>query len=287
MRERPKPPGRRAFFFLASFILVVSSPLAQEAKPRIKVIKENAAVRISPSTAANVFKTLPLGAIFDLEESAGDWIKITIPSEIGINMEGYVRRGDVELVGTNAPPPSKDKPAVARKDDADKKIIRFKDGSLIKAKILKETPESIEVETEFGRFPIKRGQISEIQSALPGEEEKPQAKPLEPGLKRPGEKQTAETEVRLNTPPKLTKRVPPQYPTAALNRKIEGVVILEVRIDKQGKVKDVKILRSLAALDKAATKAVEQWIYEPVVIDGRPQDAVFTVTVDFKLKSGE
>jgi|GEM_PF-2776753 len=273
-------------FLLAGFVLFLATPLAPQAKPKVKVVKKDAAVRVSPSATANVFKTLPLGTVLEVEESIGDWIKITIASEIGIKVDGYLRREDVEPAGASPPPPPpKKKSAPAGKDEADKKIIRLKDGSQIRRTIAKENPDSLEVETEFGKLVIKREQIAEIQSAPPRVAEKIQAKLPDPVAKEAGEKPVVTTEVRLGAPPKLKKRVPPQYPALAFNQKIEGIVILEVRIDAQGKVKDVKVLRSIAALDKAAVKAVEQWVYEPVVIEGRPREAVFTVTVDFKVKS--
>ncbi|MCK4336486.1 MAG: energy transducer TonB, partial [Candidatus Aminicenantes bacterium] len=46
----------------------------------------------------------------------------------------------------------------------------------------------------------------------------------------------------------------------------------------------VKILRSIPLLDQAAFDAVRQWVYEPMVINGRPRSVIFTVTVIFKLK---
>jgi protein TonB len=46
----------------------------------------------------------------------------------------------------------------------------------------------------------------------------------------------------------------------------------------------IKILRSIPLLDQAAKDAVAQWVYEPMVINGRPRGVIFTVTVTFKLK---
>jgi protein TonB len=46
----------------------------------------------------------------------------------------------------------------------------------------------------------------------------------------------------------------------------------------------MKVLRSIPLLDQAALDAVRQWVYEPMVINGRPRGVIFTVTVTFKLK---
>jgi TonB family protein len=84
-------------------------------------------------------------------------------------------------------------------------------------------------------------------------------------------------------PPKLVKKVEPVYPEEARKAGIQGVVILEARTDVQGKVKDVMVLRSVPALNKAAIDALRQWVYEPLIIDGKPREAVFTTTVVFNL----
>jgi len=85
-------------------------------------------------------------------------------------------------------------------------------------------------------------------------------------------------------PPKLVKEVAPVYPEIARVAVIEGVVILGVKTDEEGKVKDVIVLRSIPLLDQAAIDAVRQWVYEPLVIDGKAVPVVFTVTVRFQLK---
>jgi protein TonB len=37
-------------------------------------------------------------------------------------------------------------------------------------------------------------------------------------------------------------------------------------------------------LDQAAQDAVRQWVYEPMIINGRPRGVIFTVTVTFEIK---
>jgi TonB family protein len=83
-------------------------------------------------------------------------------------------------------------------------------------------------------------------------------------------------------PPKLLKIVEPVYPGDAKKALIEGVVILSVKTDATGHVKDVMILRSVSLLNQAAIDAVKQWVYEPYVQDGKPTPVVFTVTVRFQ-----
>lgn len=85
-------------------------------------------------------------------------------------------------------------------------------------------------------------------------------------------------------PPGLIKKVDPVYPEAARKAGIEGIVILEVQTDQDGRVQNTKVLRSIPELDQAAIDAIKQWVYEPVKINGKPRPAIFTVTVRFALK---
>ena len=84
-------------------------------------------------------------------------------------------------------------------------------------------------------------------------------------------------------PPKLIKKKEPVYPETARKAGIEGVVILEAKTDIHGRVKNVRVLRSIPLLDEAAIDAVRQWVYEPLIMDGRPKEAIFTTTVRFSL----
>ena len=87
-------------------------------------------------------------------------------------------------------------------------------------------------------------------------------------------------------PPKLVKMVDPVYPEVARQGRVEGIVILEAKIDEEGNVVDARVLRSIRVLDQAALDAVKQWKYEPLVIDGKAHKVVFTVTVRFVLDEG-
>jgi protein TonB len=84
-------------------------------------------------------------------------------------------------------------------------------------------------------------------------------------------------------PPRLVRRVEPMYPEIARQARVEGIVILEATTDEYGRVRNIRVLRSIPLLDQAALDAVREWVYEPMVINGRPRAVVFTVTVRFKL----
>ena len=64
---------------------------------------------------------------------------------------------------------------------------------------------------------------------------------------------------------------------------MEGVVILEATVGRDGRVEDVEVLRSVPLLDGAAIEAVRQWVYDPLLLNGQAERFILTVTVSFGL----
>jgi TonB family protein len=84
-------------------------------------------------------------------------------------------------------------------------------------------------------------------------------------------------------PPDLLHRVEPVYSAIAALSHISGVVIVEAVVDVDGSIESVKVLGSTSALlDKAATDALKQWRYAPLVIADLPTPFVVTVTFNFR-----
>jgi len=83
--------------------------------------------------------------------------------------------------------------------------------------------------------------------------------------------------------PTRTKYVKPVYPPAALDARVQGVVILEVTIAADGRVRDARILRSIPTLDQAALEAVRQWEYSPTIVDDVAVPVIMGVNVQFSL----
>ena len=84
--------------------------------------------------------------------------------------------------------------------------------------------------------------------------------------------------------PALIHRVEPEYPGVAVAGKISGTVILEATVNEAGHVTDVSVLRSIVVLDQAAMKAVKQWRYQPLVLNGKAEPFILVVTVTFTLR---
>ena len=84
--------------------------------------------------------------------------------------------------------------------------------------------------------------------------------------------------------PKKIKDVKPVYPEAAKSAGVQGMVIIETQIAKDGSVNAAKVLRSVPELDRAAIEAVMQWKYTPTLLNGEPVEVIMTVTVTFTLQ---
>jgi hypothetical protein len=105
--------------------------------------------------------------------------------------------------------------------------------------------------------------------------------------------------------PKLVHQVRPAYPADAKAEKVQGVVVIDVTIGKDGAIKDARVaasaptearLKELQAkkgtpaaaeadkrLAEAALAAVKEWRYEPILKDGKPVEFKASVTINFKL----
>lgn len=81
--------------------------------------------------------------------------------------------------------------------------------------------------------------------------------------------------------PTKVRHADPIYPQQARDAGIQGMIILELTIDEQGAVADVRVLRSIPLLDQAAIDAVRQWTYTPTLLNGVAVPVIMTVTVNF------
>jgi TonB family protein len=83
--------------------------------------------------------------------------------------------------------------------------------------------------------------------------------------------------------PRKIKHVSPVYPDIARRARVQGVVILECTIGRDGRITHVGVVRGVPLLDAAAVEAVRQWVYAPTLVNGVAARVIMTVTVNFKL----
>ncbi|MCD6311350.1 MAG: energy transducer TonB [Elusimicrobia bacterium] len=85
--------------------------------------------------------------------------------------------------------------------------------------------------------------------------------------------------------PRLKKYVKPDYPDAASSKGIEGVAVLKILIDREGKVAMVKIQDNggFYEFGRSASRAVKRWHFEPAKIMNMPVAVWCIQTVRFEL----
>lgn len=74
-----------------------------------------------------------------------------------------------------------------------------------------------------------------------------------------------------------------QYPAIAKEAGVEGLVRLQAVINKDGTIKDLKIISGHRLLARTAVDGVKQWRYQPTLLDGAPIEVETEIDVDFKL----
>ena len=83
----------------------------------------------------------------------------------------------------------------------------------------------------------------------------------------------------------MISEVKPAYTTAALLQRIQGTVVLEVIVTRDGCAADIRVIRSLdPGLDLEAVNATAQWRFEPGRLAGVPVDVLVNVMLDFTIR---
>jgi len=87
------------------------------------------------------------------------------------------------------------------------------------------------------------------------------------------------------TPPRLLREVKPDYTEEARRRDVEGEVILEIVVRRDGSVGDIRLVDGLGSgLDERAIAAVRQWRFAPAQRRGAAVDVLVEVAVEFRLR---
>lgn len=81
----------------------------------------------------------------------------------------------------------------------------------------------------------------------------------------------------------LITEVAPEYPRAAQEQRIQGPVVLDVRVDKNGRVQRLTTISGNRLLAEAATNGVQQWRFHPFYYNGQATGFDTRVTVTFRL----
>jgi protein TonB len=84
----------------------------------------------------------------------------------------------------------------------------------------------------------------------------------------------------------LIHKVQPAYPPLARQARIQGSVLLQALISKQGTIENLRVISGHPMLSPAAIDAVKQWRYKPYILNGEPVEVETQITVNFTLSGG-
>jgi len=92
--------------------------------------------------------------------------------------------------------------------------------------------------------------------------------------------------IPYDDPPQPLSQIAPLYPEIAQEAGIEGTVVVQVFIDKKGRVQDTVILKGIpnTGLDEAAIKAIRKTRFRPAKQRERPVGVWISIPVNFRLK---
>ena len=79
--------------------------------------------------------------------------------------------------------------------------------------------------------------------------------------------------------------VPPDYPLLARQMKVQGAVILQALISREGSIQELQIVSGPTILATAAREAVKQWRFKPYFQSGQPVETQARITVNFTIST--
>ena len=83
--------------------------------------------------------------------------------------------------------------------------------------------------------------------------------------------------------PYVVRQQPPVYPAAARQMRASGVVTVNILIDENGDVVEVRDVSGHRLLQRSASDAIMGWKFRPVIRDGSPVKAIGFVNFNFSL----
>ncbi len=81
----------------------------------------------------------------------------------------------------------------------------------------------------------------------------------------------------------LIHKVRPVYPEEARRAHIQGTVLLQAEISKDGRIANLRLISGPPELASAAIAAVQQWRYRPYLLMGNPVEVETQIQVNFRL----
>jgi protein TonB len=83
----------------------------------------------------------------------------------------------------------------------------------------------------------------------------------------------------------VIRSVQPEYPMLARQMRVQGSVILQALISRDGMIQDLRVLSGPPILASAAQEAVRQWHFKPHYVGAQPVETRASITVNFMIST--
>jgi periplasmic protein TonB len=126
-------------------------------------------------------------------------------------------------------------------------------------------------------------QPSALPAVLANPALRPAAPPPPAQSQPPANSAAAPTEIgSIVNPAQFLSGGKPEFPTAAHNARVQGLVVVEATVGPDGKVRNARIISGHPLLRDAALRAVRGWTFKPATINGIPVEAPTRAEVNFR-----
>jgi protein TonB len=83
----------------------------------------------------------------------------------------------------------------------------------------------------------------------------------------------------------VTESVRPDYPMLARQMKVQGSVVLQALVGRDGMIQDLQVLSGPPILSTAAREAVRQWHFKPHYLGNQTVETETRITVNFTIST--
>jgi TonB family protein len=243
---------------ILSFGIELLFPCQETQESKVRIIKENVVLRLRPNRESIEIKSLQLGAVFELIDTSGEWMKLKLPPDKeGLIITGYIHKNEAENISE------------IDLETINPVIIQLKDGSLIKGIITREDEDEVTVVSLLGELNVSRNLIEDL-------------KKIRGGTGRPiGKDGVAQTAIKnaikegdlvplssVDMAPVLTRKVMPDLYMKE-TRLVTQVFKVNVLISEKGDVESVEVVEGKNTYEyRAVREAVKKWKFKPAIKDG-------------------
>jgi protein TonB len=83
----------------------------------------------------------------------------------------------------------------------------------------------------------------------------------------------------------VARSVAPDYPLLARQMKVQGAVVLQALISREGAIQELQVVSGPGILATAAREAVNKWRFKPFYQHGNPVETEARITVNFTIST--